>query len=64
MQKRQPGRVKRRVNLPPVKEIKRRRSEAAQVFVKVYKLLEEYGPRWYSLDLRRELQAALKSFRQ
>jgi hypothetical protein len=64
MQKRQPGRIQRRANLPPVKGIKRRRSEAAQIFAKVYKLLEEYGPRWYSLKLRQELRAALKLFRQ
>ena len=64
MQKRQPGRAKRRNGLPPVKGLKRRRSEAAQVFAKVYKLLEEYGPRWYSLALRQELRSALKSLRQ
>jgi hypothetical protein len=64
MQKRQPGRTKRRVNLPPVKGFKRRRSEAAKVFARVYRLLEEYGPRWYSVELRQELRAALKSFRQ
>lgn len=62
MQKRQPGRSKRRVKLPPVTGFKRRKTEAAKVFARVYKLLEEYGPRWYSLDLRRELRAALKSF--
>lgn len=64
MQKRQPGRTKRRVSLPSLAEVKRRRTEALQVFAKVYKLLEEYGPRWYSLELRQELRAALKSFRQ
>jgi hypothetical protein len=64
MQKRQPGRTKRRTNLPPVKGFKRRRSEAVQVFARVYKLLEEYGPRWYSRELRRELRAALKLFHQ
>lgn len=64
MQKRQPGRTKRRVKLPPVKEFKRRRSDAARVFTRVYRLLEEYGPRWYSLELRQELRAALKVFRQ
>jgi len=47
--------------LPAAK--KRRRSEAMKIFAKVYNLLEEYGPRWYSLDLRQELRAALKSFR-
>jgi len=62
MQKRQPGRPKRQAGLPAIK--KRRRTEAVKVFARVYKLLEEYGPRWYSLELRRELQAALKSFRQ
>ncbi len=62
MQKRQPGRTKRRAGLPTVK--KRRRAEAVKVFARVYKLLEEYGPRWYSLELRHELRAALKSFRQ
>ena len=64
MEKRQPGRTKGRMNLRPVKGFKRRRPEAIQVFAKVYKLLEEYGPRWYSLELRRELRAALKSFQQ
>ena len=64
MQKRQPGRTRRRVNLPQVQGSKRRRSDALQVFARVYKLLEEYGPRWYSLSLRQELRAALKSFRQ
>jgi hypothetical protein len=63
MQKRQPGRAKRRVGVP-TKSLKRRRSEAVRVFGKVYKLLEEYGPRWYSLTLRQELRAALKSFHQ
>jgi hypothetical protein len=62
MQKRQPGRSKRQVNLPPVNSIKRRKGDAVKVFARVYKLLEEYGPRWYSLELRRELRAALKSF--
>jgi hypothetical protein len=62
MQKRQPGRTKRRAGLPAIK--KRRRTEAKKVFVTVYRLLEEYGPRWYSLKLRQDLQAALKSFRQ
>jgi hypothetical protein len=62
MQKRQPGRTKRRAGLPAAR--KRRRSEAVKTFAKVFKLLEEYGPRWYSLELRQELQAALKSFRQ
>ena len=62
MQKRQPGRANRRVNLPPVKGFKQRRSEAVHVFARVYKLLEEYGPRWYSLELRRELRSALKAF--
>jgi len=64
MQKRQPGRITRRGSLPPVQGLKRRRTEAVKVFARVYKLLEEYGPRWYSLELRRELRAALKSFRQ
>ena len=64
MQKRQPGRAKRRITPSPVKGLKRRRSDAIEVFAKVYKLLEEYGPRWYSLELREELRAALKSFRQ
>jgi hypothetical protein len=49
--------------MPHVKASRRRRSEAVQVFAKVYKLLEEFGPRWYSLNLREELRAALKSFR-
>ena len=62
MQKRQPGRSKR-VKLPPANGFKRRKTEAARVFARVYKLLEEYAPRWYSLELRRELRAALKSFR-
>jgi hypothetical protein len=62
MHKRQPGGSKRRVKLPPVNGLKRRKTDAAKVFARVYKLLEEYGPRWYSLELRRELQAALKSF--
>jgi hypothetical protein len=61
MEKRQPGRTKRRNLLPAAK--KRRRSEAMKIFAKVYNLLEEYGPRWYSLDLRQELRAALKSLR-
>ena len=60
MQKRQPGRAKGR--LPRVNSYKRRKSEAVKVFARVYKLLEAYGPRWYSLELRRELRAALKSF--
>ena len=60
MQKRQPGRSKR-VNLPPANAFKRRKANAAKVFARVYKLLEEYGPRWYSLELRREFRAALKS---
>ena len=64
MQKRQPGRIKRRVSLPSLAEVKRRRTKAAQVFAKVYTLLEEYGPRWYSRELRQELRAALKSIRQ
>jgi hypothetical protein len=64
MQKRQPGRTKRRLNLPHVKASKGGRSEAVQVFARVYRLLEEYGPRWYSLNLRQELRAALKSFSQ
>ena len=64
MQKRQPGSSKRRLNLPHVKASKRHRSEAVQVFTRIYKLLEEYGPRWYSINLRQELRAALKSFRQ
>ena len=64
MQKRQPRRTKRGVNMPHLKGSKRRRSDALQVFARVYKLLEEYGPRWYSLSLRQELRAALKSFRQ
>jgi hypothetical protein len=59
MQKRQPGRAKRRNGLSTAK--KRRRSEAMKIFAKVYKLLEEYGPRWYSLKLRQELRTALKS---
>jgi len=63
MQKRQPGRAKRRV-LPPAKGLQRRRAEAVKVFARVYRLLEEYGPRWYSLKLRQEVRAALKSFRQ
>ena len=62
MQKRQRSRTKRRAGLPALK--KRRRTEAIKVFARVYKLLEEYGPRWYSLKLRRELRAALQSFRQ
>jgi hypothetical protein len=62
MQKRQPGRTKRRVGLPTVK--KRRRAEAVKVFARVYRLLEEYGPRWYPLEMRQELRAALKSLRQ
>lgn len=62
MQKRQPGRTKRRVGLPTVK--KRRRTEAVKVVAKVYRLLEEYGPRWYSLQMRQELRAALKALRQ
>ncbi len=64
MQKRQPGRAKRRIGVAGVKGLKRRRSEAVKVFGRVFKLLEEYGPRWYSLTLRQELRAALKSFRQ
>lgn len=60
MQKRQPGRAKGR--LPRVNSYKRRKGEAVKVFAHVYKLLEAYGPRWYSLELRRELRAALKSF--
>jgi len=64
MQKRKPGRAQWRGSLPPAKGLKRRRSEAVQVFARVYRLLEEYGPRWYSLKLRQELRAALKSFRQ
>jgi hypothetical protein len=63
MQKRQPGRSKRRARLP-AKGVKRRRSEARKVFARVFKLLEEYGPRWYSLDLRRDMRAALESLRQ
>jgi hypothetical protein len=59
MQKRQPGRTKRRNGLPAAR--KRRRSEAMKTFAKVYKLLEEYGPRWYSLELRQELRTALKA---
>jgi hypothetical protein len=61
--KRQPGRTNRRLRLPQVQASKRHRSEALQVFARVYKLLEEYGPRWYSLNLRQELRAALRSFR-
>jgi hypothetical protein len=61
MQKRQPGRAKGRVNLPRVNSYKRRKGEAVKVFARVYKLLEEYGPRWYSLELRREFRDALKS---
>lgn len=61
MQKRQRGRSKRRVNLPSASGFRRRKSDAAKVFTRVYKLLEEYGPQWYSLELRRELRAALKS---
>ena len=61
MQKRQPGRSKRRVNLPRANGFKRRKANAVKVFSRVYKLLEEYGPRWYSLELRREFRAALKS---
>ena len=64
MQKRQPGRTRRRLNRPTVKGLNGRRSEAAKVFARVYRLLEEYGPRWYSLDMRQQLRAALKSFRQ
>jgi hypothetical protein len=63
MQNRQPRRTKR-VNMPHIKASKRHRSEALHVFARVYRLLEEYGPRWYSLSLRQELRAALKSFRQ
>jgi len=48
--------------LPAIK--KRRRAEAVKVFARVYRLLEEYGPRWYSLEMRQELRAALKSLRQ
>lgn len=62
MQKRQPGRAKRRAGVPAIK--KRRRAEAVKIFARVYNLLEEYGPRWYSLELRQELRAALKSCRQ
>jgi hypothetical protein len=62
MQNRQPGRTKRRAGLPAI--TKRRRTEAVKIFARVYRLLEEYGPRWYSLELRQELRAALKSFRQ
>jgi hypothetical protein len=29
----------------------------------VYELLEEYGPHWYSEELRRRIQSALNSFR-
>jgi hypothetical protein len=61
MQKRQPRRTKRQAGLPALK--KRRRTEAQKVLVRVYRLLEEYGPCWYSLKLRQELQAALKSLR-
>jgi hypothetical protein len=64
MQKRQPGRTNRRISLPQGKSPKRRRSDAVRVFARVYRLLEEYGPRWYSHDLRQELRAALKSFHQ
>lgn len=63
MQKRQPGRTRRRATLP-TKKLRERRSEARKIFVKVFKLLEEYGPRWYSLDLRRDVRAALESLRQ
>lgn len=63
MQKRQPRRTKRGVTMPHIKGSKRHRSDALQVFARVYKLLEEYGPRWYSLRLRQELREALKSFR-
>jgi len=63
MQKRQPGRPKRRVKRRPAKAIKQRRSDAVQVFARVYRLLEEYGPRWYSLKLRQELRDALRSLR-
>ena len=62
MQKRQPGRSKRRLKLPPANGFKRRKTDGVKVFARVYKLLEEYAPRWYSLELRRELRAALKSF--
>jgi hypothetical protein len=62
MQNRQPGRTKRRAGLPAI--TKRRRTEAVKIFARVYRLLEEYGPRWYSLELRQALRAALKSFRQ
>ena len=64
MQKRRPGRTNQRFSMPQVQASKRRRSEALQVFARVYKLLAEYGPRWYSLNLRQELRAALRSFRQ
>jgi hypothetical protein len=63
MQKRQPGRTKRRSKLP-ASGLKRRRSEARKTFARVFRLLEQYGPRLYSLDLRRDLRTALETLRK
>lgn len=36
------------------------RSEAVKVFAKMFELLEEYAPAWYSEDLHDRAQAALR----
>jgi len=66
MQKRQVRRPKRRGAQSSVKglrerQARKRHSDALEAFTRVYDLLEEYGPAWYSAALRRKLRAALKS---
>lgn len=44
---------------PPEQHI----AAAIATFADVYKLLEEYGPSWYSSKMRRKLQTTLRSMR-
>lgn len=48
------------VSSPPSEE---QIASAVGTFADVYKLLEEYGPSWYSSKVRRKLQTALRSMR-
>lgn len=52
--------AKLEVSSPPSEE---QIASAVGTFADVYKLLEEYGPAWYSSKMRRKLQTALRSVR-
>lgn len=40
------------------------RLEAVEVFAEMLELLEDYGPTWYSEELRDRAQVALRYFRK